>query len=186
MENHQKSYCPGDNITIDKMLPGFHGTCIFRQYIPSKPNKYVIKMFALLDAKMIRTMNMEICVGLQSQCPICVSKKPTEVVDRMAKRVFGSGRNIAAHYWCSNFDLVHYFDNGIDVQSGQKNKPEIVSFCNSTNNGTDTAGQMYTTYNVSRNAKHWSVTMYFTTLEVGGINSHVNLPWKSTGETAGT
>lgn len=46
-----QSYKPGYNCTIDEMLEGFFGRCPFKQYIPSKPNKYGIKIFSLVDSK---------------------------------------------------------------------------------------------------------------------------------------
>lgn len=33
-------------VKVDKMLPPFCGRCSFKQYIPSKPSKYGIKLFA--------------------------------------------------------------------------------------------------------------------------------------------
>lgn len=44
-------YTVGENCTIDEMLEGFRGRCSFRQYIPIKPNKYGIKIQALVDSK---------------------------------------------------------------------------------------------------------------------------------------
>ncbi|XP_066249572.1 piggyBac transposable element-derived protein 4-like [Euwallacea similis] len=38
-------------VTIDEMLHPFHGRCSRIQYIPSKPAKYGIKVFAMCDAK---------------------------------------------------------------------------------------------------------------------------------------
>lgn len=32
VQNCQKSYCLGENVTVDEMLPGFRGKCPFRQY----------------------------------------------------------------------------------------------------------------------------------------------------------
>ncbi|XP_057652381.1 piggyBac transposable element-derived protein 4-like [Diorhabda carinulata] len=40
IENCEKHYHLGQNVTIDEMLPAYLGRCAFRQYIPSKPNKY--------------------------------------------------------------------------------------------------------------------------------------------------
>ncbi|XP_049790133.1 piggyBac transposable element-derived protein 4-like [Schistocerca nitens] len=235
VENCQKSYCAGENVTIDEMLPGFRGRCVFRQYIPSKPNKYGIKHFALVDAKMIYTLNMEVYVGQQPAGPFCVSNKPSEVVKRLAKPVFGSGRNITTDNWFTDFDLIDYLktkklslvgtvrknkrqipsdfvdvkrreqhsslfgfndgkvlvsyvprlnknvilvsslhnDDAIDPESGDKHKPEIVSFYNSTKGGVDTADQMCASYSVSRNTKRWPMVIFYTMLNVGGINSQV-------------
>lgn len=46
LENCKLHYHLGQNVTIDEMLPAFRGRCAFRQYIPSKPNKYGIKFFS--------------------------------------------------------------------------------------------------------------------------------------------
>lgn len=42
---------PGKNITIDEQLVPYRGRCPFRQYIPSKPAKYGIKIWVLCDSK---------------------------------------------------------------------------------------------------------------------------------------
>lgn len=89
------------------MLPGFRGNCPFRQFIPSKPNKYGIKCFALVNAKMCYTYNMEVYVGKQPEGPFFVSNKPSEVVKRMAEPLFGSGRNITADNWFTDMDLIY-------------------------------------------------------------------------------
>jgi len=47
----QDCYTIGENVTIDEMLEGFRGRCNFRQYIPNKPNKYGIKIQALVTQK---------------------------------------------------------------------------------------------------------------------------------------
>lgn len=44
-------YCnPAECVTIDEQLLGFHGRCPFRQYIPSKPEKYGIKFWLCVCA----------------------------------------------------------------------------------------------------------------------------------------
>jgi len=45
----KKAYAQSEYICIDKKLQTFRGKCSFRQYIPSKPAKYWIKIFALCD-----------------------------------------------------------------------------------------------------------------------------------------
>lgn len=104
----KESYILGENVTIDEMLPGFRGKCPFRQYIPSKPNKYGIKCFALVDAKLYYTYNIEIYAGKQPEGPFSISNKPSEVVKRLAEPLFGSGRNITADNWFTDMDLVSY------------------------------------------------------------------------------
>ena len=62
-ENCQKVYSVGEYITIDKKIEKFCGQCSFRQYIPNKPAKYGIKIFALVDSKTFHSYNMEIYAG---------------------------------------------------------------------------------------------------------------------------
>lgn len=235
IQNCQKSYIPGENVTIDEMLPGFRGRCPFRQYIPSKPNKYGIKLFSVVDAKMNYTYNMEIYTGSQPDGPFVVSNKPRDVVKRMAEPFFGSGRNITADNWFTDMNLVDelkkkklsyvgtvrknkrqlppqfvatkgrkkfsslfgfsegktlvsyvpranknvilvstlHSDDSIDVDSGEQKKPDMITFYNSTKGGVDTVDRMCATFNVSRNIKRWPMVIFFTMLNIGGINSQV-------------
>ena len=52
----------GQKVKTDKMLPGFRGKYGFRQYIPSKPSKYSIKIFAMGNSKVFYTGNLEIYI----------------------------------------------------------------------------------------------------------------------------
>ena len=58
--NCKKAYCVSLYVTVDEKLEPFHGRCGFRQYIPSKPAKYGIKIFAMVDASNFYTSNMEV------------------------------------------------------------------------------------------------------------------------------
>ncbi|CAJ0955096.1 unnamed protein product [Ranitomeya imitator] len=125
--NCKQSYYPGENLTIDEMLPGFRGRCAFRQYIPSKPNKYGIKIYALVDASKTYTYNLEVYAGKQPEGPYCVSNKPIDVVKRLAEPLFGSGRNITADNWFTSCDLIDYLkiQKLSYVGTVRKNKREL-------------------------------------------------------------
>ena len=56
-------YNPGPNITVDERLVAFRGRCPFRQYMPSKPAKYGIKIWAACDAKTSYALNMQVYTG---------------------------------------------------------------------------------------------------------------------------
>ncbi|KAF2895351.1 hypothetical protein ILUMI_10823 [Ignelater luminosus] len=98
VKNCQSFYSPGENVTIDEMFPSFRSKCSFGQCIPSRPTKYGIKLFALVDAEVICTFNMEIYAGKQPEGLFCVSNKPPDVAKRMAAPLFGFGRNITDDY----------------------------------------------------------------------------------------
>nr|XP_022909932.1 piggyBac transposable element-derived protein 4-like [Onthophagus taurus] len=63
VKNCQQHYTISEFTTVDEKLEAFRGRCGFRQYIPSKPSKYGIKIFALADAKTYYTFNQEVYVG---------------------------------------------------------------------------------------------------------------------------
>nr|CAI5818115.1 unnamed protein product [Callosobruchus analis] len=80
--NCQKNYTICEYATIDEKLEAFRGRCSFRQYIPSKPNKYGIKIFALVDSKIL-----EVYVGQQPEREFRQSNDPKSVVLRLIEPI---------------------------------------------------------------------------------------------------
>ena len=56
----QEAFVPYENVTVDEQLVKFRGRCPFRQYIPSKPGKYGIKVWVCADSKTIYAYNMQV------------------------------------------------------------------------------------------------------------------------------
>ncbi|KAL1279369.1 hypothetical protein QQF64_026042 [Cirrhinus molitorella] len=56
-------YNPGPQITVDERLVPFRGRCPFRQFMPKKPARYGIKIWAACDAKSSYAYNMQIYTG---------------------------------------------------------------------------------------------------------------------------
>src|SRR5215469_10445062 len=56
-------YSLGDLVTIDEKLEKFRGNCPFRQYIASKPGKYGIKIYALVDSRIFYMQHAAIFSG---------------------------------------------------------------------------------------------------------------------------
>nr|XP_022900753.1 piggyBac transposable element-derived protein 4-like [Onthophagus taurus] len=127
VKNCKKSYSLSENITIDEKLEAFRGRCQFRQYIPSKPSKYGIKIFALVDSKLFYTYNMEIYAGQQPDGPYKLSNKPVDVVKRLVVPIHNSGRNVTIDNWFTSYDLVDYLTQKrlSIVGTLKKNKPQI-------------------------------------------------------------
>lgn len=48
----------GPNVTVDERLVAFRARCPFRQYMPTKPAKYGIKIWAACDANTSYALNM--------------------------------------------------------------------------------------------------------------------------------
>lgn len=115
-------------VTSDKMLPGFRGKCQFRQYIPSKPNKYGLKIIAVCDAKVFYTYNLEVYVGSQPEDPYKLSNKTYDLVLRMCRHLSGSRINLTVDNWFTSIPLVEKLlkDYKITViGTVRKNKTEL-------------------------------------------------------------
>jgi len=59
----QANYTPSAYVTIDEQLVTFRGRCGFKVYIPSKPGKYGIKLWALCDSLNNYFINGQIYTG---------------------------------------------------------------------------------------------------------------------------
>ena len=51
IENCQKAFVPGENLTIDEQLFPSKCRCPFTQYIASKPDKFGLKIFLFVDLR---------------------------------------------------------------------------------------------------------------------------------------
>jgi hypothetical protein len=68
----------------------------------------------------------------------------------------------------------HHTDD-IDPESGDSNKPYILTFYNSTKGGVDTVDEYKSRYSVSRTSNRWPLTIFFSLLNIAGINSFIIL-----------
>lgn len=64
VQHFQTNFIPSEYLTLDEQLISFRGRCSFRQYIPNKPPRYRIKIFALADVK-----NAYVYLQFGSICP---------------------------------------------------------------------------------------------------------------------
>uniref|UniRef100_UPI00358E440B piggyBac transposable element-derived protein 4-like n=1 Tax=Myxine glutinosa TaxID=7769 RepID=UPI00358E440B len=236
--NCLKNYSPSEFVTIDEMLVAFRGKCPFRQYIPSKPAKYGIKIQAMADAKNYYVCKIEIYAGKQPDVPFKVDNSAIAVVSRLTSEISGSGRNVTFDNWYTTFPLVRmllddhklsvvatlrknkpeipkefletknrcnydsmfgftdkmtlvsyipqskkkknvllvssmHYDDKIDPNSGDKNKPEIITFYNATKGGVDMVDQMAAMYDTSGNSRRWPMTVFYTLLNISNLNSYI-------------
>ena len=65
VENCRKCYVVSAFVTVDKQLIPFRGCCSFKQYMPSKPDKYGMKLFLLCDCLTGNTFNRKPYFGRQ-------------------------------------------------------------------------------------------------------------------------
>lgn len=123
----QSSVTPSAYLTIDEQLVAFRGRCPFKQYIPSKPSKYGLKVYALVDVKTMYTYKLEMYAGVQPDGPYFLSNKPADVVMRLVEDLKGTGRNITMDNWFSSIPLAFELLRNKLTMIGtiRKNKKEI-------------------------------------------------------------
>lgn len=102
-ENCRESYKPSAFGTIDEQLVTFRGRCSFKVYIPSKPGKYGIKVWALCDAENFYCCNFEVYLGKING--IAEKNQGPRVVKTLASHWYGSGRNITTDNFFTDITL---------------------------------------------------------------------------------
>ena len=65
----QICYTPGGSPIVNEQLVSTRGRCNFRQYIPSKPGKYGLKIFWCCDSDTAYPLNGEVYLGHQPGAP---------------------------------------------------------------------------------------------------------------------
>lgn len=127
VNNCMNNYNLGQFITIDEMLHKFRGRCGFVQYMPQKPAKYGIKMYALCDSNTYYTWNFEIYCGTQRDGPYKSSNKPFDIVQRLVNPLKKSNRNLTTDNYYTSYPLAEYLlKNSITlIGTVKKNKKEI-------------------------------------------------------------
>lgn len=121
-------YSVGENVVIDEMMVGFRGKCPFRQYMKSKPDKYGIKLYPLVDAATFYVLNIELYAGKQPEGPYQLSNAASDVVKRLITPISGTGRNLTVDNWYTSVPLMNDLakDHKISVVGTiRKNKKEI-------------------------------------------------------------
>ena len=215
-------------------IDGWWNAC-FRQYIPSKPARYGIKIFALVDAGTYYTQNMEVYVGRQPDGPRQVDNDPTSIVMHLAENMYWSGHSLTDHWFTSIelaqrlkdvnvgfigtvqknwrflpalFIIKSAFDYKMQTKYGfndlgtltscyrankkitsllstlpkhwrmeitNENNPKlsIILKNNQTKGGMDKVDWLKVNYSLAQTSRQWILTLFFSLLNIAGINAHI-------------
>ncbi|CAF1423305.1 unnamed protein product [Adineta ricciae] len=127
----QICYTPGGSLTVDEQLIPARGRCNFRQYMPSKPGKYGLKIFWCCDSDTAYPLNAEVYLGRQSGAAAAAAAKDTNRIHNLVKRLvhpwINTRRTITTNYYFTSADLA---EDLLDVQTTlvgtiRRNKKEI-------------------------------------------------------------
>ena len=97
-----KLYNLGESVTIDEQLVGTRGRCSFKQYIPTKPNKYGIKIFWLADSFTSYPYLAEVYIGRQPGADRSRGSGPA-ILRRLSQPLENTGRNITVDNFFTDF-----------------------------------------------------------------------------------
>ena len=120
---------PGASLCIDEQLFAFRGRCSFRQFMPSKPAKYGLKYWSLVDVQSSYVMNIDIYLGKNATNATSREKSVGEsVVLKLMSPYFNTEKRVlTADNFFSSVDLARkLYDKNISfVGTLRKNKKEI-------------------------------------------------------------
>ena len=94
-QNLKQYYIPGPFITVDEQLVPFRGRCSFLQYLPSKPDRYDLKIFWAAEAETNYPLIAEPYLGK----PLGAHRQENlgqNVAIRLSSAFYNTGRNITA------------------------------------------------------------------------------------------
>uniref|UniRef100_A0A1B6KGD1 PiggyBac transposable element-derived protein domain-containing protein n=1 Tax=Graphocephala atropunctata TaxID=36148 RepID=A0A1B6KGD1_9HEMI len=127
VDHSLSNYSHSAFVTVDEMLPNFRGRCKFRVYMPQKPGKYGIKVYACCDAKTYYTSKLEVYIKDQPQGPYRLNNSMRATVMRMVSHLEGTGRNITCDNLFTSIPLAEALLEKRLTMVGtlRKNKPEL-------------------------------------------------------------
>ncbi|KAF2879116.1 hypothetical protein ILUMI_27055 [Ignelater luminosus] len=121
----QHSYIPYENLTVYEQLLTFRGRCPFKHFIPSKPEKYGIKIWAACDSQASFVYNCQIYIGKTGDQH--ERNQGRRVVLDMTKGLETLGRNVTTDNFFTSLDLTREMEkkNSALLDTIRKTKPEL-------------------------------------------------------------
>ncbi|XP_043263439.1 piggyBac transposable element-derived protein 4-like [Colletes gigas] len=160
--------------TIDEMLHPFKDRCSFIQYIPSKPAKYRLKIFALCDAKSFYTSILEIYCGKQPDGQLDNWQTKARLLNPLFFVGFQKDKMLVSYVPRKNKSviLLSTLHDDSEMDSDTK-KPQVILVYNETKGGVDTVDKMCAAYSVSRITRRWPCVLFYTLMNIGDINAQI-------------
>lgn len=100
-----KYYTPSEYLTVDETLLSFRGRCPFKMFIPSKPDKYGLKIISLCDARTFYFISGIPYVGKQGKKKKGDLNLPTQYILTLSESVRNSNRNVTTDNWFTSCEL---------------------------------------------------------------------------------
>lgn len=112
--NLKKFYLPGENLTIDEQLVPFRGRVSFKQYLPSKPDKYGMKIWWICDSKTSYPLFGIPYLGKEG--PNRAENLAYNVVNQLCEPYFRTNRNVTFDNYFTSLEVAkNLAQNGLTV-----------------------------------------------------------------------
>ncbi|XP_071564529.1 piggyBac transposable element-derived protein 4-like [Temnothorax nylanderi] len=124
--NCMANYEPHAHCIIDEQLLPFRGRCLFRVYMPAKPDKCGLKIVTLNDAMTHYMYNAIPYVGIVDKDSI--ETVPSYYIRKLSEPIYHSGRNITCDDWFTSIPICDKMKKDYNltmVGTIRKNKREI-------------------------------------------------------------
>lgn len=118
-------YIPSPYMCVDETLVGFRGRCPFRVYIPSKPDRYGIKIWSLCDNGTHYVTNLQVYLGKEGPSP--EQQQGARVVKQLMSHLYNTGRNVTTDNFFTSYDLGQFLltQNTTLLGTMRKSRTEI-------------------------------------------------------------
>ncbi|GFS17067.1 PiggyBac transposable element-derived protein 4 [Elysia marginata] len=127
--NLGKEYIPGPMLTVDEQLMPWRGRCGFLQYLPSKPDKYGLKIFWICDADNGYPLHGEPYLGKVGRSREMNIGRNTAIALSDSEPYFGSGtgRNLTVDHFFTDMALsTHLLANNITLLGTVRNNKRFL------------------------------------------------------------
>lgn len=113
-ETFKKLFSPFRNLCIDESLLLFKGRLFFKQYIPSKSDRFGIKSFVLCDCSTGYILDLIVYTGSTTEVQALPEKfgKTGNIVATLMQPYLGKGNQLFVDNWYSSpalFEYLHSF-----------------------------------------------------------------------------
>ncbi|KAK1882537.1 PiggyBac transposable element-derived protein 4 [Dissostichus eleginoides] len=160
---------PGEDVCVDEQLVLFRGRCKFRQYIPSKPAKYGLKIWVTADVETSYAWKCQIYTGK-------TAGSAAEVRQRAAlSSLFGFTKNTTAMSYIpkrvKNVILLSSKHRDPAVTEHEKRKPVIIADYNHCKGGIDNLDKVVGSYSCRRMTHRWPQVLFYNMIDVSAFNA---------------
>ena len=112
IDSYNNAFTPYQEFSMDEMIIGWKGHWKYKQYNASKPHKYHIKSFGLVDSATGYVLNLLTYYGAETSYDPdldvdCHGSNSVKIMDTLLKPI-GSGYHIFADRWYTTMNLLDY------------------------------------------------------------------------------